>query len=121
MNRPTLTILWRIFGRKLAIFLLIAVSAVAAFATLGDGKIKAGKSKGSLLSDKSDVNSHSFSLKSGYTFRGNQVINTQSNKYISLNTVVTYQRGNVTYILPLKKKVMLDKITFNPNLATRHY
>lgn len=31
-----------------------------------------------------------------------------------LNTVVTYQKGNTTYIMPLKKKVFLEKINFNP-------
>ena len=121
MNLPALSILWKILSRKLAVILLIAVSAVAAFATLGDGKIKYDRAKGSLLSNKTKLNSHSFSLKSGYTFRGNQVINTKNEKYISLNTVITYQRGNTTYILPLKKKVILDKITFNPNTASRLY
>jgi len=33
-----------------------------------------------------------------------------------LNTVATYQKGNATYVLPLKKKVMLGKIKFNPAL-----
>jgi len=31
-----------------------------------------------------------------------------------LNTVVTYQKGNATYVLPLKRKVLLDKVKFNP-------
>jgi len=121
MKLAVLSILCKFLRRKLAVILLIAVSAVTAFATLGDGKIKYDRAKGSLLSNKTKLNSHSFSLKSGYTFRGNQVINTKNEKYISLNTVITYQRGNTTYILPLKKKVILDKITFNPNTASRLY
>jgi hypothetical protein len=116
-----MAVVLKVLSRKLAVILLIAVSAVAAFATLGDGRSHADKSKSSLLSSKAVVNPGYFSLKSGYTYRGNQVINTQSEKYISLNTVVTYQKGHTTYILPLKKKVMLDKVTFNPNAATRHY
>jgi len=31
-----------------------------------------------------------------------------------LNTTVTYEKGNSTYILPLKKKVLLDKVDFRP-------
>ncbi len=44
----------------------------------------------------------------------------EKGRYINLNTVITYQKGNTTYIMPLKKKVLLDKITFNPNPATRN-
>jgi hypothetical protein len=48
------------------------------------------------------------------------VINTQEDKYITLNTYATYQQGRTTYVMPLKKKVILNgKITFNPNAATR--
>ena len=120
MNHPTLITLGKILRRKVVVILLLAISAVTAFATLGDGKSGKVKSKRSLLSDRNIV-STGFSLKSGYTFRGNQVINTQTERYINLNTVVTYQKGNTTYILPLKKKVMLNKVTFNPNAATRSY
>jgi hypothetical protein len=120
MNHPTLMKLGKIVYRKLAVILLLAISAATAFATLGDGKSGSIKPKRSLLSDR-NITSAGFSLKSGYTFRGNQVINTQTERYINLNTVVTYQKGNTTYILPLKKKVMLNKVTFNPNTATRNY
>ena len=118
MNHTTLTILWRIVSRNLAVILLLVIS-VGAFATLGDGKKSDIGPKGSLLSNRTTTPGR-FSLKSGYSFRGNQVINT-SEKYITLNTVATYQKGHTTYILPLKKKVILEKITFNPNAATRNY
>ena len=120
MNHPTLITIGKILQRKLFVVILLAVSAITAFATLGDGKVKTSKAKKSLLSSR-DVTVSNFSLKSGYTFRGSQVINTQAERYINLNTVVTYQKGNTTYILPLKKKVLLDKVTFNPNSATRSY
>ena len=90
----------------------MAVSAIAAYATLGDGNKKSSTSpKKSLLSNKATVVPGSFTLKSGYTYRGNQVINTTAeNKYISLNTVVTTQRGNTVYIVPLKKRVILSNV-----------
>jgi hypothetical protein len=105
-----------------AILLLIAVSAFGAFATLGDGKSKKGKSNNhSLLSIKVPTKPGLFSLQSGYQFRGSQVISTQQERYINLNTYVTYQQGKTTYVMPLKKKVSLNgKITFNPNAATRN-
>ncbi len=109
MNHPKLTIL-KFAGKKLAVVLLIAVSAVASFATLGDGKKKSNSSKSSLLSSRT-AKSGPFSLRSGYTYRGNQVINPNNqNKYINLNTTVTYQKGNTTYIVPLKKKVIMNNV-----------
>lgn len=113
------SILLKIVRRKLAIIILLGVSAIGAFATLGDGKTKSTKPTRSLLSNRVSLAPGQFSLKSGYNFRGNQVIDLENDRYINLNTVVTYQKGNTTYILPLKKKVLLDKLTFNPNAATR--
>ncbi len=109
MNHPKKTIL-RYTAKKVAIFSIIAVSAIASFATLGDGNKGSRYSKTPLLSSKS-YRPGSFSLKSGYNYRGNQVITTQEKKhYISLNTTVTYQKGNSTFIVPLKKKVILSNI-----------
>lgn len=105
--------------RKLGISLLLAAVGFAAFATLGDGKSKKEKPS-SLLSLKGASKPGAFSLRSNYSFRGNQVINAKESKYINLNTVVTYQQGNTTFILPMKKKVAMNgKLTFNPNAATR--
>ena len=104
--------IWKLISRKLAVIILLAVSAAGAFATLGDGKSKSGLPKSSLLSGRTAVvRQGSFSLRSGYNFRGNQVINTQSEKkYIQLNTIVTLQKGNTTFIVPLKKKVIFDRV-----------
>ena len=103
--------------RKLVTALFITLS-VGAFATLGDGKQKGGggaQSK-SLLSRPSNYNYKTFSLKSGYNYRGSTLFNTPAQeKYIMLNTVITYQKGNATYILPMKKKVLLDKIKLSPS------
>jgi len=111
MNHPKLEIV-RIIGRKLAVVALIAFSAVSSFATLGDGNKKSDLPKASLLSSKTTYKPGSFSLRSGYAYRGSSVLNTNQNatKYINLNTSVTYQRGNTTYIVPLKKKVILSNV-----------
>ena len=102
--------IFKIAGRKLAVMLLIAVSAIASFATLGDGKKNSSLPKSSLLSSKT-AKPGFFSLRSGYTYRGNLVIKPQSqNRFISLSTTVTYQKGNTTYIVPLKKKLILNNV-----------
>ena len=100
---------------------LLAVMTLGAFATLGDGKTSHSKPvKKSLLSKKTSIKPGSFSLRSGYNFRGSQVINTENSSYMNLNTNVTFQNGHTSYIVPLKKKVILNnKVVFNPNAATR--
>jgi len=99
----------RLIKRKLATTVLITAS-LAAFATLGDG----GKRTARSLESEKYLNSRSISLRPTYNFRSNHLFSSSKPNYIILNTTVTYQKGNATYILPLKKKVFLDKIKFNP-------
>jgi len=107
----------RLIVRKVATLFLV-IASFAAFATLGDGNKDGGKkNQRNLLSTslyKPDYKT--FSLKSRYNYRGNNIFSAPpaAGRFIMLNTVVTYQRGNTTYILPMKKKVLLDKIKFNP-------
>jgi hypothetical protein len=101
--------------KKLVTVILITAS-VAAFATLGPGGSKKSSIKNrSLLTHKPAYNYKNFSLKTGYNYRGSTVFSKTKgeNKYIMLNTMVTYQKGNTTYILPMKRKLLLDKIKFN--------
>ena len=104
----------RLLKRKLATAVLISAS-LAAFGTLGDG----GKKDSKLAS--TSLGSRNFSLKTGHNYRANNLFSsTPTNKYIVLNTVVTYHKGNATYILPLKKKVLLDKVKFTPLPPAKH-
>ena len=97
--------------KKLGIVLLFAFTGAASFATLGDGKKSADKPKTSLLSDRTINKPGSFSLKSGYNFRGNTILNTASDKKtIRLNTVVTVQKGRTTFTVPLRKNVVINKV-----------
>ncbi len=104
----------RIIGRKLAVLFLITVSAAASFATLGDGnKSGGGGSNKTLLSGKTNSKQNSFSLRSGYSFRGNQILNNSGStptRYVRLNTMVTMQNGKTTSVVPLKKKVGISNI-----------
>jgi hypothetical protein len=112
---PAIKTIKRLLKLKLATAFLITVS-VAAYATLGDNGTKkyTGATTNRLLSTKPATGYHPFSLKSGYTYRGNTILNTRNDRFILMNTVVTYQKGNATYVLPLKKKLFLDKVTFKP-------
>ena len=111
-------------SRKFSMALLLAVSTIGAFATLGDGKARnTNPSKKSLLSIRTNYKPGYFSLTPGYKLRGSQVINTEPREstYVNLNSAITYQSGHTSYIVPLKKKMVLnDKVVFNPNAATRH-
>jgi len=105
-------ILKSLLKRKLATAVLILASAVA-FATLGDGG-KKGQKKG-YSSGKFAYSAKNFNLRSNYNYKGMNFLNTpKPERFIMLNTTVTYQKGNTTYIMPLKKKVILDKVNFNP-------
>lgn len=94
-------------ARRISVVFVLATCAVSSFAVLGD-KGKTPRSNSLLTNQNFTIIRGSFSLKSNYNFRGNQLINpTQSNEYINVNTVVTYQKGNATYIVPLKKKILI--------------
>ena len=112
MNHPKLNRNGRIIGGKLAAMLLLAVCGIAGYAALGDGNSKSSViPKKSLLSNKASAAPGSFSLKSGYTYRGNSVLTTKNeSNFINFNTVVTTQKGNTVYIVPLKKKVILNNV-----------
>jgi hypothetical protein len=101
--------------KKKIVTAVFITASVAAFAALGDGKKEGGKkSQQTLLSKPSAYNFKTFSLKPRFNYRGGTILSNQQGRYITLNTVATYQKGNTTYILPMKKKVLLDKIKFNP-------
>jgi hypothetical protein len=47
-----------------------------------------------------------FTLKAGPSFMGSTILNTQKTpEYVSFQTLITYQRGNTTFIMPRTYKV----------------
>jgi hypothetical protein len=105
----TATKIKRLIKRKLATAVLVTAS-VAAFATFVDD----GGKKGTKISS-ADFTIKNLSLRTPYNYKSNNLFtSSRAQRFIMLNTVITYQKGNATYILPLKKKVLLDKIKFNP-------
>lgn len=104
----TATKIKRLIKRKLVTAVLVTAS-LAAFATLGDDGGRKARST------NSEFNTTTFSLRTPYNYKSNNLFsNSRPQRFIMLNTVITYQKGNATYVLPLKRKVILDKIKFNP-------
>ncbi|MBD0377558.1 MAG: hypothetical protein ICV51_18260, partial [Flavisolibacter sp.] len=68
-----------------------------------------------------NYNFRTFSLKSGFNYRGSTIITPEKQeKFIMLNTVITYEKGNTTYLLPIKRKILLDKVKFSPATISRY-
>jgi hypothetical protein len=102
---------------KLSVFALIIASAFGAYATMGiysSGK-NSDRPKTRLLAQKSTLKPGTFSLKSGYDFRGGRLLTTTTKPtYINLNGVATYQIGSTVYTVPLKKQFLMGKLVVNP-------
>lgn len=109
MNRPL--IISKCFLRKKIATLVLVTASVAAFATLGDGGKQKRSSTTSVLLPYSAKN---FSLRSNYNYKSNTLFSAPVKKeYIMLNPVITLQKGNAAYIVPLKKMPLLGKFKFS--------
>ena len=98
--------------RITAVSLLLAVTALA-FASKGGGE---KKKRRELENSFTPINaSSSFSLKKTPLYSGSVVtFRPQTDCRISLNAMVTYQRGNTTFILPYQYKVNIGPVNYNP-------
>lgn len=76
--------------------------------------------KGFVTEKKDNSKLDHFSLGSQMKFKGEKVIENKSN-YINFNTSITYQKGQNSYVVPFKKKVIINSITFNHNELLRNY
>lgn len=102
---------------KLSVLVLLTVSVFGAYATMGiyaSGK-NSDRPKTRLLSLQTTLKPGTFSLKSGYAFRGGQLISNSQPTYINLNGSATYQVGNTVYTVPLKKQILNGKFTVGVN------
>jgi hypothetical protein len=104
-------------ARKTAIcFGLITIAAIT-FGSSGGG----GKNKNTLpfSNDFTTIRtSGGFTLKAGPVYRGSQLLNMQKqNDAVLLTSVVTYQRGNTTFILPYKYRMSRPVAKSNLNVV----
>ncbi len=97
------------FIRK--ILVVLAIFGLTQYVFAVDGTMNGGgnkKSKNSTFSNiKKDLN---ISLRSGYNFSNNKSFGFQKSGKISMfNSMVSYQKGNVTYFFPSRNKPLLQK------------
>jgi hypothetical protein len=82
-----------------------------AYATIGVGKKKSAVSSSAILSSRKAIKPGTFSLKSGYNFRGNTILNQNPEQItVKLNTTVSVQKGNANLSIPLKKNVLIGRV-----------
>jgi hypothetical protein len=95
---------------KLSVLVLMTVSVIGSYATMGiyaSGK-NSDRPKTRLLAPQSTLKPGTFTLKSGYAFRGGQLISSAQPTYINLNGKATYQIGSTAYSVSMNKQVVLN-------------
>jgi hypothetical protein len=100
------------FTKRLLILAVLFGSANVVLADRGFGK--RNKSKAILNVNTSNTslrNAIAFNLKSGLSYRGTLLTSTVRVNSGFMNTsLVTYQKGNTTYIIPYKNKIIMPDV-----------
>ena len=102
------TIKFRSALRPIVLAALLLVT-VGAFATLGDGKKKSTVAVKKLLSSRSQNFNGSFSLRSGYNFRGNTVLQPEQ-RVIRINTSISVGKGSNSFTVPLRRQAIIPQL-----------
>ena len=99
------------FSQKLlAIALLFGIAQIAV-ADRGIGKKNRSKTFLNITAPSTLKNSISFNLKSGLSYKGSLLTsNNIIGSSIMANSLITYQKGNITYIIPYKHKIAIPDI-----------
>ncbi|CAN5259916.1 hypothetical protein BH11BAC5_BH11BAC5_37610 [soil metagenome] len=99
------------FTKKLLTIALLFGIAQVAMADRGVGK-KKNKTILNIYTPSTLRNSIAFNLKSGLSYKGSLLSSTQTvGNSIMANSLITYQKGNVTYVIPYKHKIVMPEIT----------
>jgi len=97
------------------VFILILIGSISGIALADRGGFGRKKNKVQLninMLGSTLKKSIPFNLKSGLTFRGSKLLNTQQIGNTWYNTtLVSYKKGNTIYILPYKQKILLPSYT----------
>jgi hypothetical protein len=95
--------------RQAAICAVLVIMVVLTFASKGGGGDK--KYNGSFRSNFTPIRTlNSFTLKTSSSYNSGSYYMSpgSNNNKLSLNTMITYEKGNTTYILPYKYKVNMS-------------
>ena len=101
-----------IFTKKLlGLFLLFGMVQVA-FADKGSGKKTKAKASINICTTGMNLKkSVAFNLKSGLSYTGSLLTQNRTIGSSILSTsLITYQKGNITYILPYKHKLVIPEV-----------
>ena len=92
-------------GFILVLIVSISIMAIADRGGFGRKKSKVQLNISMLSTLKKSI---PFNLKSGLTFRGSKLLNTQQIGSTWYNTtLLSYKKGNTIYILPYKQKILI--------------
>jgi hypothetical protein len=112
----------RIARHTLKIVVATLFLGFAGFAIASMGGEKRNKKSTSLTADFVPIRTTSgFTLKAGPAYKGSITLNQEkSNGYINFNSLVTYQKGNTTYIMPLNHRINIGAIGTSDNTQMLH-
>jgi hypothetical protein len=97
--------------KKLLAFFILFSIVVDAWADKGFGRKNKNKATLNITAPSSIRNAIAFNLKSGLSYKGSLLSTRKNVGGIILNTsIVTYQKGNSTYIVPYKNKITVTEI-----------
>ncbi|HEX6180081.1 MAG TPA: hypothetical protein VFZ47_02490 [Chitinophagaceae bacterium] len=114
MTRPRT--IFQTLARKSAICFALTVIAILTFASKGGGGGDKNKNVPVTSQFTPIRTTNGFTLKSGPVYRGSQLFSQQKkNDVITLNSVITYKKGNTTYILPYRYRMNLPTNTAKKN------
>lgn len=97
------------YSKIASVILLVCGVCLFAFADRGTF-VKKNKTHLNIRTNGNLKNSIPFNLKSGLTYRGSFLLNSQviGNSVVS-DAYVSYRKGNTIYILPYKQKVLIPE------------
>src|SRR5258706_14281830 len=109
MQRPTTIMMRRLMRQTIVSVMMVAVVGLA-FASKGGGGDKGDKKSNNKIPLKTEFTpirtTGSFTLKSGPSYTGSFVLGQEKTKnYLSISTLVTYQKGNSIFIIPYTYKI----------------
>lgn len=99
------------FTKKLLAVTILFSIVVEAWADRGVGKKSKNKTTLNIIAPSTLKNSIAFNIKSGLNYTGS-LLNTRKSmgSVMMNNSLVTYQKGNATYIIPYKSKVTVAEM-----------
>lgn len=99
------------FTKKLLAVLVLVSVVVEAWADKGVGRRTKNNTNLNITAPTNIKNCIGFNMKSGLSYKGS-LLNTRVpvGNSLMVNSLVTYQKGNTTYIIPYKTKITVPEM-----------